>query len=81
MIFDWKPELRTLLHLVNLKTGAVTQFDAPPYMTFHYINSYETADGSSLCFDFSKLDPSFLNALMLDNLRGNTRPLTASPVM
>lgn len=82
MMFDWKPEQRTVLHLVNLKTGAVTQFDAPPYFTFHYINSFETADGSALCFDFSKFDdPDFLNKLVLDNLRGNKQPIAASPVV
>lgn len=82
MMFDWKPEQRTILHLVNLKTGAVTQFDAPPYFTFHYINSFETADGASLCFDFSRFeDPDFMNRLMLDNLRGNKRPIAASPVV
>ncbi|EIE20145.1 carotenoid oxygenase [Coccomyxa subellipsoidea C-169] len=82
VMFDWKPEQRTILHLVNLKTGAVTQFDAPPYFTFHYINSFETADGASLCFDFSRFeDPDFMNRLMLDNLRGNKRPIAASPVV
>jgi carotenoid cleavage dioxygenase-like enzyme len=82
VIFDWKPELRTVLHLVNLKTGAVTQFDAPPYFTFHYINSFETADGSSLCFDFSNFEtPDFINGLMLDNLRGNKLPVAASPLV
>ena len=42
VMFDWKPEQRTTLHLVNLNTGKVQQFDAPPIFTFHYINTFET---------------------------------------
>ena len=82
ILFDWKPEERTLLHLVNLKTGAVTQFDAPPYFAFHYINTFETADGSSLCFDFGDFgDPEIVRSLSFDNIRSIQRPLAASPVL
>lgn len=57
-------------------------FDAPPYFTFHYINAFETADGSALCFDVSKFgDPEFLNGLYLENTRSHKRPIAASPIM
>ena len=82
IMFDWKPEQRTLLHLVNLKTGERKEFDAPAYFTFHYINSFETPDGKFLCFDFSHFeDPGFLNGLYLDNLRQHMQPVAKSPVV
>jgi carotenoid cleavage dioxygenase-like enzyme len=59
----------------------VRQFDAPPYFTFHYLNAFETADGSALCFDVPVFeDPSFLNGLFLDNLREHKRPIASSPL-
>ncbi len=81
-MFDWKPEQRTLLHLINLKTGERQEFDAPAFFTAHYINCFESADGKSLCFDFSHFeDPGFLNNLFLDNLRQQKEPLAKSPVV
>lgn len=81
-MFDWKPEQRTLLHLVNLKTGERKEFDAPAYFTFHYINTFESPDGKFLCFDFSHFeDPGFLNGLYLDNLRQHKQPVAKSPVV
>lgn len=82
IMFDWKPEQRTLLHLVNLKTGERKEFDAPAYFTFHYINTFESPDGKFLCFDFSHFeDPGFLNGLYLDNLRQHKQPVAKSPVV
>ena len=82
IMFDWKPEQGSRLHVVDLKTGERKQIDAPAYFTFHYINSFETADGKSLCFDFSHFeDPSFLNGLYLDNLRQHKQPVAKSPVV
>jgi hypothetical protein len=54
VMFDWKPERGTTLHLVSLRTGAVTKLDAPPFFTFHYINAFESADGSTMCVDFAR---------------------------
>ena len=45
-LFKWDASAHTRLHLVDLRTGAVRQLDAPPYFTFHYINSFETPDGA-----------------------------------
>lgn len=60
VLFDWKPEMGTALHLVNLATGAVRKLDAPPFFTFHYINAFETADGSAMCVDFARCARSAL---------------------
>ena len=82
IMFDWKPEQRTILHLVDLKTGQMKQIDAPAYFTFHYINSFETPDGKALCIDFSQFeDPGFLNGLYLDNLRQHKHSVAKSPVV
>ena len=82
IMFDWKPELGTRLHLVDLKTGERKQIEAPAYFAVHYINSFETADGKSLCCDFGQFpDPSFLNGLYLDNLRQHRQPVTKSPLV
>jgi carotenoid cleavage dioxygenase-like enzyme len=82
IMFDWIPEQRTLLHLVNLKTGKRKEFDAPAFFTFHYINTFESTDGKFLCFDFSHFeDPGFLNGYYLDNLRQHMQPAPKSPVV
>ena len=82
-MFDWKPELGTRLHVVPLDgKGQVRVFEAPPFFTFHYINSFETSDGSALCFDFAQFnDPATLNKLNLEPLRTNSQCLDPSPVM
>ena len=64
VLFDWKPELGTTLHLVHLATGATRKLKAPPYFTFHYVNAFETEDGSALCFDFARCGPCRLACLL-----------------
>ena len=60
----------------------VSQVDAPPYFTFHYINSFETPDGAALCFDLSDFgDPAIINSFLLDNLRQHCVPLPLCSVM
>lgn len=51
VIFKWKPNVPTRLHVVRLCDGAVTTHEAPPFFTFHYVNAFE-AEGM-LCFDFA----------------------------
>ena len=64
VMFDWKPEMGTTLHLINLMTGAVRKVSAPAYFTFHYVNAFEAEDGSALCFDFARCAPGPCWALL-----------------
>lgn len=58
------------------------QLDAPPYFTFHYINSFETPDGAALVFDMTDFgDPAIINSFMLDNLRSHAAPLPLCSIM
>ena len=81
--FDWKPETRSLLHLVPLNgdKSKIRHVRAPAYFTFHYINAYETEDGSNIHIDFGNFaDPEMLNGLKLASVRSNERPVEASPI-
>lgn len=81
--FDWKPETGSTLHLVPLDgdKSKIRHVRAPSYFTFHYINAYETDDGSSIHIDFGNFqDPEMLNGLYLSNIRSNARPIEASPI-
>lgn len=55
IMFDWKSELNTILHLLDLKTGQVKQFHSPSYLTFHYIKALrrQMANRSALTFQSS----------------------------
>jgi carlactone synthase/all-trans-10'-apo-beta-carotenal 13,14-cleaving dioxygenase len=81
--FDWKPETRSTLHLVPLNgdKSKIRHVRAPSYFTFHYINAYETEDGSNIHIDFGNFaDPQMLNDLKLASVRSNERPVQASPI-
>ena len=83
VMFDWKPETGSIIHLVPLdgdKTK-IRHVKAPPYFTFHYINAYETEDGSNIHIDFGNFEtPEMLNSMYLANLRHNERPVEKSPL-
>ena len=82
-MFDWKPETGSIIHLVPLDGNKtkIRHVKAPPYFTFHYINAYETEDGSEIHIDFSNFEtPEMLNSMYLSNLRNNERQVEASPV-
>ena len=81
--FDWKPETGSLLHLVPLDGDAtkIRHVKAPSYFTFHYINAYETEDGSSINIDFGNFgQPEMLNAMYLDKMKTSTETVCASPL-
>ncbi|CAG9463746.1 unnamed protein product [Pedinophyceae sp. YPF-701] len=48
---EWKPELGTFYHAVNLRTGERRTFRAPAGFTFHFSNAHESPDGSTLYVD------------------------------
>lgn len=81
--FDWKPETGSILHLVPLNGDKtkIRHVKAPAYFTFHYINAYETEDGSSIHIDFGNFkEPEMLNSMYLDHMRSSTRPIEAAPI-
>lgn len=83
MGFDWKPETGSILHLVPLNGDKtkIRHVKAPAYFTFHYINAYETEDGSSIHIDFGNFkEPEMLNSMYLDHMRSSTRPIEAAPI-
>ena len=83
VMFDWKPETGSIIHLVPLdgdKTK-IRHVKAPPYFTFHYINAFETEDGSNIHIDISNFEtPEMLNGRYLANLRENKKPVEKSPL-
>jgi carlactone synthase/all-trans-10'-apo-beta-carotenal 13,14-cleaving dioxygenase len=83
VMFDWKPQHGSRIHLVPLNgdNNQIKSFDAPAYFTFHYLNAFETADGKSVCFDFANFEtPDVMAGLYLEEMRERKRPVAHSPL-
>ena len=81
--FNWKPEDGSLLHVVPLDGDAtkIRHIKAPSYFTFHYVNAYETKDGSSIEIDFGNFEqPDVLNDYYLSNMREMKNQVKAAPL-
>lgn len=79
---SWQGDKDVLLHVVPLDgSGKVRTFHAPTYFTFHYMNAFESADGSKIHIDVSHYkDPEILNNLRLANMRSGTRDICDGPL-
>lgn len=69
----WRPGLGSRLHAVDIATGAVRSWDAPPLFAFHALQAFE--DGDAVVVDLCALDdPGILDRLRLSTLRAG-RPI------
>ena len=82
--FDWKPEQGSVIHVVPLNgdTSKIRHIKAPTYFTFHYVNAYETDDGSTIHIDFGNFDgPDILNDFYLDSMRASNKSIKEAPLV
>lgn len=81
--FDWKPEQGSIIHVVPLNgdKDKIRHIRAPTYFTFHYVNAYETEDGSKVHIDFGNFDdPEILNDFYLNRMRDSKTPIKPAPL-
>ncbi|PSC71885.1 carotenoid oxygenase [Micractinium conductrix] len=75
IFMDWQPADRTTLHVVDLRSGAVKSFRAPPFFVFHWVNAFHTQGGRLLHLDACLYeDPQIVNDLYLEPLRAGYAP-------
>jgi beta,beta-carotene 9',10'-dioxygenase len=75
--YEWKPERGTRFLVVDREDGSLrAAVDAEAFFTFHHVNAFEE-DGELVVDLVAYDDPSIIDALYLDSLRGDGRP--ASP--
>lgn len=75
IFLDWAPKDGTTLHCVDLRTGAVKSFTAPPFFVFHWANAFNSPDGRFLHLDACMYDdPKIVNDLYLEPLRADFVP-------
>ena len=75
--YEWRPERGSRFLVVDRETGKLrAAVDAEAFFTFHQVNAFE--DGGELVVDLVGYDdPSIIDALYLDKLRGDRRQASA----
>jgi beta,beta-carotene 9',10'-dioxygenase len=72
--YEWKPERGSRFLVIDRETGKLrASVEAEPFFTFHQVNAFEE-DGELVVDLVAFDDPSIIDALYLDNLRGERRP-------
>ncbi|PSC71918.1 Carotenoid cleavage dioxygenase 8 isoform B [Micractinium conductrix] len=72
---SWHPADGALLHAIDLRSGAVKSFRAPPFFVFHWANAFHTQGGRLLHLDACLYeDPQIVNDLYLEPLRAGYAP-------
>src|SRR3954471_11832845 len=74
--YEWKPEPGPRFLVVGREDGSLrAAVDAEAFFTFHHVNAFE--EGGELVVDLVAYDdPSIIDALYLDSVRGEPRPAT-----
>jgi carotenoid cleavage dioxygenase-like enzyme len=77
--FRWEPDRGTCFRVFDRTTGDLrASFEAPPGFAFHFANAYE--DGEEVVADICVYDdPSIMDALYMDRLRGGDRSAAPPP--
>ncbi|MBA2505146.1 MAG: carotenoid oxygenase family protein [Thermoleophilaceae bacterium] len=69
--YKWEPERGTRFFLVDRETGkAADPITTDPFFAFHHLNAYENDDGTIVADIQTYPDPSVVEQLYLDNVRG-----------
>ena len=76
--YRWKPERGTRFLVIDREDGSLrAAVEAEAFFTFHHVNAFE--DGRELVVDLVGADdPSVIDGLYLDQLRGEGRPVSPS---
>mmetsp|Transcript_25240 Transcript_25240/g.70606 ORF Transcript_25240/g.70606 Transcript_25240/m.70606 type:complete len:248 (-) Transcript_25240:64-807(-) len=75
IFMDWKPENPTRVHIVDLRNGKVQTKFAPSFFVFHFVNAFESEDGTELYVDMAKFrDAKVLKQLGISVLRNPESP-------
>ncbi|KAL4859791.1 Carotenoid cleavage dioxygenase 8 B [Chlorella vulgaris] len=70
MVFEWKPECGSLIHVVPLLGGKTKTYHAPPFLATHWVNAFESSDGRYLHLDACCTDtPALLTHFDLNTVR------------
>lgn len=66
--FEWLPKSGTIIHIVDKKSGKVTQHTVDPFFMLHHINAFEDKD--AICFDIITYpDHNIIKTTLLERMR------------
>ena len=66
---DWFGDRQTDVHVINLKTGAVTSMKTENTFVMHHGNAYENEHGNIVLDLVTYDDPKFISSMTLENFR------------